>query len=137
MPGLPALRRDVTIALALLGLVGPALAQEVQVTKLRTGKTTLYDCDTGSKLDAAAQNNVPKLPWTVMGIPNEAGLLKVTAEGQTFCVRAYSVETNKPVAAAHECQEVVAATQPRSGATRGVGGAECARTTIQAPKGKK
>jgi hypothetical protein len=137
MPGLPVLQRDVTIALAFLGFVGPAVAQEVEVIKLRTAKPTLYKCETEAKLDDAAQKNVPKLPWKVLGAPTEAGLLRVTAGGETFCVRAYSVETNKPVAAAHECQEMVAANQPRSGATRGVGGAECRNPVISNPKGKK
>jgi len=126
MPGLPALRREVTIVLVLLGLVGSAAAQEVvQVTKLRTPKVTLFDCGTGVKKPDSAQKDVPPLPWRVLDTPTEAGLLKVTAGGEPFCVRAYAVETNRPVAAAHECQEMVAATQPRSGATRGVGGADC------------
>jgi hypothetical protein len=51
----------------------------------------------------------------------EAGLLPVTVDGKPYCVRVYSVETDKAITATSECGALVAANQPKSAATRGVG----------------
>lgn len=124
MPSLPALRREVTLVIALLGVVGVAAAQDVQVTKLRTAKVALLDCKDGAKKMDYAQKDF-QAPWPVLAGPSEAGLLTVKVGNEQYCVRAYAVETNKPVAASSDCGALVAANQPKAGATRGVGGADC------------
>ena len=124
MPSPSAFRREVVVAL-FLGVVATAAAEEaVQVTKLRTPKVTLFDCKDGSKKADYAQKDF-QAPWPVLAGPSDAGLLTVKVGAEQYCVRAYAVETNKPVAASSDCGALVAANQPKSGATRGVGGVDC------------
>jgi hypothetical protein len=120
MRTLPALRHSAVIVLVLLTAV-TAAAQEVwQVTKLRTPKVALYDCTDGSKKLDVAQKDF-QAPWPVTSGPTDAGLLAVKVNGTEYCVRAYAVETNKAIAAKTDCGALVAANQPKTGATRGVG----------------
>lgn len=120
MPTLPALRHSAVIVLVLL-TAASAAAQEVwQVTKLRTRKVALYDCADGSKKMDFDQNDF-QAPWPVISGPTDAGLLGVKVKGTDYCVRAYAVETNKAIAAKTDCGAIVAANQPKMGATRGVG----------------
>jgi hypothetical protein len=108
------------IVLVLLA-AATAAAQEVwQVTKLRTPKVALYDCTDGSKKMDFAQKDF-QAPWPVISGPTDAGLLGVKVNGTDYCVRAYAVETNKAIAAKTDCGALVAANQPKMGATRGVG----------------
>jgi hypothetical protein len=128
MRSLPALRRSAPIVLVLLAAAVTAAAQGAsQVTKLRTSKVTLFDCADGSKKKEVSQSDF-KAPWPVTSKPTEAGLLPVKVDGVDYCVRLYAVETDKAITTTSECGALVAANQPRSGATRGVG-EEC--------KGKK
>ena len=121
MPSLPALRHSAVIVLVLLAAAATAAAQEVwQVTKLRTPKVALYDCADGSKKMDFAQKDF-QAPWPVTSGPTDAGLLGVKVNGTDYCVRAYAVETNKTIAAKTDCGALVAANQPKMGATRGVG----------------
>jgi hypothetical protein len=90
------------------------------VTKLRTPKVALYDCTDGSKKLDVAQTDF-QAPWPVTSGPTDAGLLAVKVNGTEYCVRAYAVETNKAIAAKTDCGALVAANQPKTGATRGVG----------------
>jgi len=126
MPSPPAFRCEIVVAM-LLGVVATAAAQDaVQVTKLRTPKVVLFDCADGSKKADFAQKDF-QAPWPVLAGPSDAGLLTVKVGAEQYCVRAYAVETNKPVAASSDCGALVAANQPKAGATRGVGGVDCKR----------
>jgi len=119
-------RRDAVVAVGLLAVVGTATAQDAwKVTKLRTEKVALYDCKDGNKKSEYARKDF-RDPWPVLGLPTAGGLLPVRVDGQSYCVRPYAVETNKPVAASSECGAVVAAGQAKSAATRGMG-EECKR----------
>jgi len=121
MRSLPVFRRSAVIVLALLAVAVTAAAQEVwQVTKLRTPKVALYDCADGSKKTDFAQKDF-QAPWPVTSGPSDAGLLGVKVNGTDYCVRAYAVETNKAITAKTDCGALVAANQPKMGATRGVG----------------
>ena len=91
-----------------------------KVTRLRTEKVTLYDCKDPTKKTEFARKDFQD-PWPVISGPSAGGLLQVRVGGQPYCVRAYAVETNKPVSASSECGAVVAAGQPKSAATRGMG----------------
>ena len=125
MPRLPVLGRELIVAAVLLGLVAAAAAQDAwHVTRLRTANVTLFDCKDGSKKTEYAQKDF-QAPWPILAGPSEAGLLTVKVGADQYCVRAYAVETNKPVAASSDCGALVAANQPKAGATRGVGGADC------------
>jgi len=118
--------REAVVGAVLLIAVGSAAAQEAwKVTKLRTEKVALYDCASGSKKSDYARKDFTD-PWPVLGAPTPGGLLPVRVGGKQYCVRPYAVETNKPVAASSECGAMVAAGQPKSAATRGLGD-ECKR----------
>jgi hypothetical protein len=121
MRSLPVLRRSPLIVIALLVAVTTAGAQGAsQVTKLRTAKVTLFDCASGTKKTDLAQKDFQG-PWPVTGPPTPDGLLPVKVNGDNVCVRVYAVETDKVITTSSDCNAVVAANQPRSGATRGVG----------------
>ena len=121
MRSLPALRRSPLIVLVLLATVTTAAAQGAsQVTKLRTPKVTLFDCANGSRKTDFAQKDF-QAPWPVTGEPTPDGLLPVKVNGDNYCVRVYAVETDKVITTKSDCNALVAANQPRSGATRGVG----------------
>jgi hypothetical protein len=129
MPSMPVRRHSAVIVLALLATaVYAAEERPGQVTKLRGGKVALYNCDDSStKVKEISQQEFIskqefKGPWPID--PNkkvEAGLLPVTVDGKPYCVRVYSVETDKRINATSECGALVAANTPKSAATRGVG----------------
>jgi hypothetical protein len=130
MRSLPALRRDAMIVLVLLGLAGSAAAQMGGPVTLRTSKVTIFNCEDGKREGDSTQDRF-KPPWTLVGDKvSDAGLLTVRGAGdpKPFCVRAYAVDTGKSLALPKvDCNATVAAAQPRSGATRGVG-EECGKT---------
>ncbi len=121
MRSLPALRRSPLIVLVLLATATSASAQGAShVTKLRTQKVTLFDCGNGSRIKDVAQKDF-QAPWPVTGSPTPDGLLPVRVNGENVCVRVYAVETDKVITTKSDCNALVAANQPKSGATRGVG----------------
>ena len=102
--------------------VGPGTvpAQDtVQVVSLRTDRVALYDKPTGAKAGEVSRDQF-KGPWLVLTTSPE-GFLQVDVGGKTYWVRPYAVETNRPVRASADCGGVVAAREPKAGATRGVG----------------
>jgi len=134
MGRLPALRPEVVIAVLLVLAVGSAAAQD-QVTRLRMNKVTLYPCtDTDERTITVGQDppkfaqeqlevtrTEPQAPWPILAGPSKAGRLTVKVGAELYCVRAYAVETSKPIHTEADCGTMVAAAQPRSGATRGLG----------------
>ena len=97
--------------------------QALEVVKLRTDKVALYDCKDASKKGEVASKDFHG-PWKAsQGAPGtpSAGFIQVDVNGQRYCVKPYAVETNKVVSVNADCNAVVAATQPKSAATRGVG----------------
>jgi hypothetical protein len=134
MGKLSALRPEVVIAVLLVLTVGSAAADDV--TRLRMNKVTLYVCteDDERKLEKAApgqpefakkqrdevRTDAP-LKWPILAGPSKAGRLTVQVDGELYCVRAYAVQTNVTINAGADCATMVAAAQPRSGATRGLG----------------
>ena len=112
---------EAVVGAILLVAVGTAAAQEAwKVTKLRTEKVALHDCADGRKKTEYARTDFHD-PWPVLAGPTAGGLLPVRVGGKQYCVRPYAVETNKPVSASPECGAMVAAGQPKSAATRGMG----------------
>jgi hypothetical protein len=130
MGRLPALRLEVVIGVLLVLAVGTAAAQGRQVTKLRTDKVTLFSCASDERegllgqfseenKEVARTTSPPE--WPILSEPSKAGRLVVKVDEKLYCVRAYAVETNKPIHTEADCGTMVAAAQPRSGATRGLG----------------
>jgi hypothetical protein len=127
-------REALGIALLLGGAGGataPAAAQDTEtftVKGLRTDKVTLYDCNP-DKDKRKAQKDVARKdfrgPWPATRDVASTVYLKVQVDGADYCVRAFAVETDRPVAIKKdlECHAMVAGKQPKTGATRGVG--EC------------
>jgi hypothetical protein len=114
---------EATVAAALLAAGGAAWAQEPsRVLRLRTEKVTLHDCaDTARKTEFARKSFQGSWP-VVSGSPAPPpGFLRVKVGDEERCVRAYAVETDRPIAASAECGAVVGSLQPRNAATRGLG----------------
>jgi hypothetical protein len=113
------------VALALLcTAAGPARAQTsaagpARVVKLRIDNVALYDEPNGKKVRDYARGQF-KDPWPVVG-RSDKGFLQVQVEGGRYWVRGYAVETDVPFRVGADCDAVVAARQPKVGATRGVG----------------
>jgi len=112
-------------AFGVLLLVAPSasLAEpEMKVVKLRIDKVALYDCKDGTKKLEYARKDF-RSPWKVIAkssVSPPPGFLRVEVDGQLYCVRAYVVETDKPVPTSAEC-DPGAVSSPRIGASRGVG----------------
>jgi hypothetical protein len=110
---------DLILTLLLSGVCGAVWAQpDLKVIKLRTEKVALLDCENDPKKREFERAKFQG-PWAVH--ESKPGLLAVTLEGTRCWVKAYAVETNKPVDVRAECGAVVAEKQPRSAATRGIG----------------
>jgi hypothetical protein len=119
------------IALLLGGpSAAPAAAAEEtwSVKGLRTEKVTLYDCNPDRdkrkpQMDVTRRDF--KGPWVATRDPASPLYLKVQVDRAEYCVRAFAVDTEKPVAIERdrECGAMVAGKLPKTGATRGVG--EC------------
>lgn len=120
---------EIVLLSVLPAVVSPAAGAEpgVKVVRLRTEKVALLDCTDGGKRGDFPRADF-KDPWPVLaGSPAPPpGLVRVEVRGQPYCVRAYAVETDRPIAASAECGAVVASPQPKSAATRGLG-EECKR----------
>jgi len=119
-----AMRWQPLVAVIVLLAAGAVWADEaLSVVKLRTDKVALYDCKSGTKKADFSSKDFHG-PWKASqgasGTP-AAGFLQVDVNGQQYCVKPYAVETNKRVSVNADCDAVVAATQPKSAATRGVG----------------
>jgi hypothetical protein len=129
MGRLSVLRPEVVLVVLLVLAVGTAAADEV--VKLRTSKVTLFSCTAeeqqGIQGTFAADNkevarSEARPGWPVLSAgPSKAGRLVVKVGEELYCVRAYAVETNAAISAEADCGTMVAAAQPRSGATRGLG----------------
>jgi hypothetical protein len=124
-------REGLGITLVLCGAsAGPAAPAEESwtVKGLRTEKVTLYDCnpdrDKRKPLMDVTRKDF-KGPWVATRDPASPLYLKVQVDHVEYCVRAFAVDTEKPVAIDRdrECGAMVAGKLPKTGATRGVG--EC------------
>ena len=83
----------------------------------------LYDCADGKtkKREFAKTDFKGAWPATEAGAPRL--FLKVTVDGQPYCVKKFAVETSEPVRVIgkEHCGTMVATQEPKVGATRGVG----------------
>jgi hypothetical protein len=119
-------REALGIGLLLAGATAPAVAETFSVKGLRTEKVTLYDCNPDKdkrrpQMDVARKDF--HAAWPATRDPVSPLFLRVQIERTEYCVRAFAVETDRPVAIQKdaECGAMVAGKQPKTGATRGVG----------------
>ena len=115
-----------TVLFMSLVVADAASSQEtLHVTGLRMNKVTLYkDCDTTKGVPFTREDLEKRKPWQATRDPSTALHYWVTMDGQKYCVRAFAVETDRPVTVGGdiaECQTRVAGSQPKTGAVRGVG----------------
>lgn len=124
----PGLREGVVGLLLLVAWSGVEAEDALKVVKLRTEKVGLFDCKDSTRRSEFSKKDFLE-PWPVFSSPSvtpPSGFLEVGVGGERYCVRAYTVETNRPIAASAECDALVAAEQPKTAATRGLG-KECKR----------
>ena len=114
--------------MVLLATVSAAWAAELpkveslKVTKLRMEKVALYLCDgERKKAEREFARTDFREPWPATQDATSPLFLRVTVEGHEYCVKAFTVDTDKAVSASKECNTQVASQQPRTAATRGVG----------------
>ena len=113
------------LAIALLGAsVAPAraqtpAAQPARVVKLRVDSVALYDEPNGKKVGDYKRGDFSG-PWPILA-RSDKGFLQVQVGADKYWVRGYAVETDVPFRVGADCDAVVAARQPKVGATRGVG----------------
>lgn len=129
-------REALGIALLLggAGSAGPAAAQgneTFSVKGLRTEKVTLYECNRERDKRKAVKDVTREKfvgTWPATRDPDSPLYLRVRVERVEYCVRAFSVDTDKTVTIQKdiECRAMVAGKQPKTGDTRGVG-EECAK----------
>jgi hypothetical protein len=117
------LASGVAVALVCTAVI-PARAQApapgpARVVKLRIDNVALCDQPNGKNCRAYARGQF-KDPWPVVG-QSPQGFLQVQVDGAKYWVRGYAVETDAPFRVGADCDAVVAARQPKVGATRGVG----------------
>jgi hypothetical protein len=108
----------VSAAINSAGAQTPAAAP-ARVVKLRIDNVALYDQPNGKKVGEYRRGEF-KGPWPVVA-RSDKGFLQVQVDGSTYWVRSYAVETDVPFRVPADCGAVVAANQPKVGATRGVG----------------
>jgi hypothetical protein len=96
----------------------PALSNP-RVVKLRIDNVSLCTEPNGKSCEPFPRGQF-KDPWPVLG-QSPQGFLQVQVGGKKVWVRTYAVETDIPFRINADCDAVVAAKQPKVGATRGVG----------------
>ncbi|HEY7869996.1 MAG TPA: hypothetical protein VIF59_12255 [Methylomirabilota bacterium] len=124
-------REALGIGLLLAGADAAGAQETFTVKALRTEKVTLYDCNP-EKDKRKPQREVARKDfqggWPATRDPASSLYLKVQVDRTEYCVRAFSVETDRTVTIEkdQECGAMVAGKQPKTGATRGVG-EKCSR----------
>ena len=94
-------RLEATVVALLVACAGTTWAQETfSVKGFRTEKVTLYDCNP-DKEKRKPQREVARSdfrgPWSASRDPSSPLYLKVQVDKSEYCVRAFAVETDKPV----------------------------------------
>jgi len=97
----------------------PAL-NNARVIKLRIDKVALCDAPNSKNCEPFSRSDF-KDPWPVLAQSPQGFLQVQLGSGKRAWVRTYAVETDVPFRINADCDAVVAAHQPKAGATRGVG----------------
>jgi hypothetical protein len=116
------LREAMAIALS-LGAASAASAADLEVTALRTDPVRLYNCEKPTDEPRNFPKKDFKGPWKAAVVPTApAGFLQVLVGDTPYCVRAYSVQTNRPIPITAECERTRQAREEQKiAATRNVG----------------
>lgn len=97
----------------------PAPSPPPVVKGLRIDSVALCNEPNGKKCQPFSRKQFTD-PWPVLD-QSPQGFLQVQVGSEKVWVRTYAVETNVPFRINADCDAVVAAKQPRVGATRGIG----------------
>lgn len=105
--------------------VSGTLAQDAfNVVGLRLSKVTLYrDCSMDKGLAFSREDLDKRKPLRATVDPKTAVYYWVKIDGADYCVKAFTVETDRavPVVKDEECRTRVAGRPPKTGAVRGLG----------------
>jgi hypothetical protein len=119
------LRLEAIVVLLLLVAPGASWPQEARfnVKALRTDRVDLYDCGMDKKKTGQELTKVGfsgSLPATTE--PSSPVYLRVQVNGQSYCVKAFAVQTDKAITVPDkECGSRVAGKPVNTGAVRGIG----------------
>jgi hypothetical protein len=117
--------REAVGAALLLIAGGAAWAQDAfNVTGLRMSRVTLYkDCNMEKGMPFTREDLEKRKPLRATKDPNTSVHYWVKLDDGNYCVKAFAVETDKPVPVVRdeECNTKVAGRPPKTGAIRGVG----------------
>lgn len=116
------LLRLAAVAVGTATLAGFAFAADpVLVTKLRPPKVVMFDApENGSPVGEVGRDQYVAGAWTVAGEAKN-GYLPIKADGKSFWVKTFAVDTDRKVAASAECGVVLASAERKIGATRALG----------------
>ena len=97
-----------------------AWAQDFNVTGLRTDRVTIYrDCKMDQGVVVSKQEF--KGPWPARQDPGSALNYLIVRDGVTYCVKAFSVSTDRKIEVPKDSQCTGSST-PGAGSSRGFGG---------------
>ncbi len=117
--------REAIVVALLLTATGAAWAEEAfNVVGLRMSKVTLYkDCNMDKGIPFTREDLDKRKPWRATRDSSTAVYYWVKMDDGNYCVKAFAVETDKPVPVVkdEECHTRVAGRPPKTGAVRGVG----------------
>ena len=117
--------REAAGAALVLIVGGAAWAQDAfNVTGLRMNRVTLYkDCNMEKGIPFTRDDLEKRKPLRATKDPNTSVHYWVKLDDGNYCVKAFAVETDKPVPVVkdEECNTKVAGRPPKTGAVRGVG----------------
>lgn len=117
--------RETAGAVLVLIAGGAAWAQEAfTVTGLRMNRVTVYkDCNMEKGIPFTRDDLEKRKPLRATRDPNTSVHYWVKLDDGDYCVKAFAVETDKPVPVVkdEECNTKVAGRPPKTGAVRGVG----------------
>lgn len=103
------------------GTPGP---ETFNIVGLRMSKVTLYrDCSMEKGVSLSREDLEKRKPWRATNDAKSAVYYWVKMDGGDYCVKAFAVETDRPVPVVkdEECRTRVAGRPPKTGAVRGVG----------------
>ncbi len=97
------------------------LADTVYVTKLRTAKVAVFDRAEGEKTGDVERDAFVPGSWKLKGEPQRGFVEIVDAQGHTFWVKNFAIETDRRISSTAECGVKLAGAERKMGATRGLG----------------
>lgn len=95
-------------------------ADQIRVTKLRTGTVTRFDAPRGAVLDTVERDKYVAGSWALVGEP-QAGWVEVSGDGRNFWVKNSAIDTDRRIASSADCGARIAGLGDKIAATRALG----------------